>query len=503
MSHSSLFDKIMREEKLVSYPDNSWPDINSDCFIKTNDITGATISQNIKNCIIIGAGQSGLAIAYGLKREKIDKVILLDSMGENETGPWSTYARMEMLRTPKEQCGFDLGLPSLTFQSWYEAQYGSEAWNKLFRIPRVLWNNYINWYKHVTNPTVLYNTEAIDIEPIEIKKQDIDNAYIYKVTTIDSSKNTDVMFSKTVVIATGASGAGGSIIPDEISSNIPKEIYSDVNHWPIDFNKFTNRTIAIIGAGASAFDVANECLRLKASKAVIYARRKTFPLDNPRRWMEFAGFLDNYPELPDNIKWNYMHHLLDVGQPPPEPTILRSIGYDGFELKLGVEDIKFSHHSNKVRIEYMGHKHDYDFLFSATGYQIDLASRSELKSIIKDVALWSDKFTCSDSVHKSKLSMYPYLGGYSQLQEKIFGNAPWLCNIFLINRASTLSMGPTAASISNIKYTARVIIKGVSRSLFLSGSNLYYQKFIESDHAELKNKTIISFLSKVEIVDHA
>jgi len=37
---------------------------------------------------------------------------------EGREGVWVTFARMPTLRSPKDQTGPDLGLPSLTFEAW-------------------------------------------------------------------------------------------------------------------------------------------------------------------------------------------------------------------------------------------------------------------------------------------------------------------------------------------------------------------------------------------------
>lgn len=51
-------------------------------------------------------------------REKITNIIAFDAAAEGLEGPWSTYARMETLRTPKYTTGPDCDIPSLTFQAW-------------------------------------------------------------------------------------------------------------------------------------------------------------------------------------------------------------------------------------------------------------------------------------------------------------------------------------------------------------------------------------------------
>ena len=73
--------------------------------------------------LIIGAGQSGIAIGFGLMRSRVSNILLLDKAEEGKEGPWLTYARMPTLRSPKDYTGPDLDIPSLTYQSWHEARF--------------------------------------------------------------------------------------------------------------------------------------------------------------------------------------------------------------------------------------------------------------------------------------------------------------------------------------------------------------------------------------------
>ena len=75
-------------------------------------------------CWSIGAGQSGIAIGFGLMRSRVSNILLLDKAEEGMEGPWLTYARMPTLRSPKDYTGPDLDIPSLTYQSWHEARFG-------------------------------------------------------------------------------------------------------------------------------------------------------------------------------------------------------------------------------------------------------------------------------------------------------------------------------------------------------------------------------------------
>ena len=70
---------------------------------------------------------------------QVTNVVCLDENPAGLEGPWVTYARMVTLRTPKHLTGLDFGMPSLTFQAYYEARFGPEAWEALDKIPKELW----------------------------------------------------------------------------------------------------------------------------------------------------------------------------------------------------------------------------------------------------------------------------------------------------------------------------------------------------------------------------
>ena len=75
--------------------------------------------------LIVGAGQSGLCIAFALVRDRVRNILVIDRAPEGREGIWVGFARMPTLRSPKDQTGPDLGIPSLTFEAWYDAVYGA------------------------------------------------------------------------------------------------------------------------------------------------------------------------------------------------------------------------------------------------------------------------------------------------------------------------------------------------------------------------------------------
>ncbi len=122
---------------------------------------------HVYDVVIVGGGQSGLGAAFGLLRERISNILVIDENTSGLEGPWETYARMVTLRTPKHLTSIDLGIPSLTFRSWWEAQVGPEGWEEVDKIPRGDWMNYLRWYREVLNLPVLNEIELTLVEPME------------------------------------------------------------------------------------------------------------------------------------------------------------------------------------------------------------------------------------------------------------------------------------------------------------------------------------------------
>ena len=89
---------------------------------------------------------AGLALAAALVQRGVS-VVAYDEAPAGLEGPWATTARMETLRSPKQLAGPALGIPSLTFRAWFEAQFGEVAWESLDKIPRLQWMDYLRWYR--------------------------------------------------------------------------------------------------------------------------------------------------------------------------------------------------------------------------------------------------------------------------------------------------------------------------------------------------------------------
>jgi cation diffusion facilitator CzcD-associated flavoprotein CzcO len=116
--------------------------------------------------VIIGAGQSGLAIAFALKRKGIRNLSLIDAGAAGQEGPWRTPARMLTLRSPKDLVGPELGIAQLTFRAWYQAGFGEAAYRGLGKIPKDTWMDYLNWYRQMIDVDVANRVTLSHIKPL-------------------------------------------------------------------------------------------------------------------------------------------------------------------------------------------------------------------------------------------------------------------------------------------------------------------------------------------------
>ncbi|MDB5896099.1 MAG: oxidoreductase [Rhodoferax sp.] len=474
----ALRHRIQHDLELLAYPDLPWVlDLEADLLATA---APGVAPADVLQCAIIGGGQFGLTIAHGLQSERLTRVRVFDRNPAGLEGPWMTYARMKMLRTPKHPTGHDLGNPNLTFRAWFEAQHGAQGWDELFRITRPDWQAYLGWYRDVTGVDVRNGVEVTAVEPWP----DAQSCKLFRLQ-LASKNGVEFAWARTVVFASGVEGSGGHTVPDFISDKLPAHLYAHTSQWPLDFSRLAGKRIGLLGSGAAAFDTATAALEAGAREAVLCFRRPELPLTNPRRWMEFCGFLAHYPELPDAQRWRYMQQLYAIGQPPPQPTYDRAVSFANFRMKPSTPWLAVREDRGQVVVSTPAAEERFDFVFAATGAYVDLAARPEFARVLPHVALWSERYAPPEQLAEPRLGRFPYLGRFAEFTQKRPGAAPWVDRLFTITRAATLSMGPSAASNSNIKYTAPRIISGVTRALFLEDAPRRAARYAAHDHREL------------------
>ncbi len=218
--------------------------------------------EPVLDVLLIGAGQSALAVAFALLRDKVTNILCIDRAEEGLEGPWLTYARMHTLRSWKDQTGPDLQVPSLTYQAWHEAQWGAEDFAAMRYIPKEKWAAYLMWFRRVTGIPVRNRVEAGEIVPDRTD----DGLPCLAVST-----SAGTIRARKVVLATGQEGVGSWWMPDFLA-RLPGHLRAHTAD-AIDFAALRGKVVAVLGAGASAFDNAATALEAGAREVHLFCRR--------------------------------------------------------------------------------------------------------------------------------------------------------------------------------------------------------------------------------------
>ncbi len=463
---AALEERVRRDLALIDYPAHAWVPPR------------AAAGEPVLDVAIVGGGQGGLATAFGLLRRKVGNIAVFDRNEAGREGPWVTVARMLTLRTPKHVTGPDLGLPSLTPRAWFEAARGADAWAALGKISRHDWQAYLNWYRRVLDLPVQNDTAVGAIVP-----ERHDGADLLRLT-LDGPDGRRSRLARKVVLATGIDGGGAWHVPDFIRDALPPDRYAHTAA-AIDFVALRGRRIGVLGAGASAFDNAATALEAGAASVTLCLRRRELPRVNPYRWMENAGFLGHFAELPDLVRWRFMRHIFDLNQPPPQDTFWRCRRHETFALRTGCPWDSARMEGDEIVVGTPAAELRFDRLIVGTGYLIDLALRPELDHFAADIALWRDRFTPPADEAHSLLGSHPYLGDAFQFQERVPGRAPALRHVHNFTFGATPSMGLSGASISGMRYGVERLVSGLSRDLFLDDAGLHLDSLRRYDTPEL------------------
>ena len=410
---------------------------------------------HIHDVVVVGAGQGGLAVAHALRRERLENILVIDKAPAGGEGVWVQYARMPALRSPKEFTGPDLGLASLTYQSWHEATYGAESWTALGRIPKDDWSAYLAWYRRVLDLPVRNQTALTGIAPLD------GGGLRLAIATPDG---TEELLARKLVLATGQDGTGRWWMPDFVEA-LPERFRATCES-DIDFDALKGKSVAVLGQGASAADNAGTALEAGAARVDMFVRRPELQRVQPYLWLTFAGFLRHIGEMPDEWRWRFMRHILSLRESFPQETYDRMCRHSNFEIHRGAGWHGATIVEDRVRIITAKGPFEADFLICGTGIDIDLARRPELASIASHVATWGDRYQPPPHEAEPRLARFPYHAPDGSFIERVAGSAPHLADIHDFTIATTMSFGPFGCSINAMNIAVPKLVAGITRGLF-------------------------------------
>jgi len=421
------------------------------------------------NVAIIGGGQTGSTLAFALRRAGIGKVTVLDAaLDEARAGIWLTAARMNLLRTPKNLPGPELGIPALSFQAWYEARHDAAAYAALDRIPRTDWADYLSWYRRLLDIPVRYGTRVLRIEP----------ASGHLRLHLDAGGEPRIETARKVVLASGFTGNGGATIPPLLRDNLPPSLYAHTDS-AITFAALRGKVVGVLGAAASAFDAAGVALEEGADAVHLFARRATIASVPVARSRGYPGAYDNYHLLSDRVRWHQAIRFRRAGSTPTTDAIERVVAFANFHLHLASAWTEARVDNGQVIVRAGERCFRFDFVIAGTGYSVDLEARAELADIAPHVLLWRDRYCPPSDELDAFYGAHPYLGAAHEYLEKAPGSAPYLRDIHVLNPAGFVSFGLPSGDVPSIRRDTPQVVARISSDLFLADIAWHEQRMVE------------------------
>ncbi len=412
---------------------------------------------------VIGGGMAGMAVGFGLMKEGVCRVEIFDDNPRGEEGPWETSARMDYLRSSKTMPGPAMGIASLTFQSWYQAVYGETAWEQLDLVPTADWAAYLRWYREATHLPIRNEMVLQEIRPVGSNLE----------LMFDHLGSPVIVYAHKVVLATGRKGFGGVLLPP-YADQIPKNFCAHTADR-IDTALFPNKTIVVVGAGASAFDAAGTALEYGAKEVHMLIRRDQIPIVNRFARFSFAGILHGFYSLSDQARFDFFREAFCCGIPPSVASVERVSAHDNIYLHFSTQIETIDLMPDNVILNAQKENISADFIIFATGYTIEPSMRPEFYHFIDAILLWEDRIPRWLLAKQPKLGRFPYLGGHFQFLEKKEGIAPELKNIYCFNYGAFLSHGLVSGDIPGLSVGATRLVEGIVSDLFTEDYKQYLQ----------------------------
>ncbi|MEM8664609.1 MAG: NAD(P)/FAD-dependent oxidoreductase, partial [Pseudomonadota bacterium] len=394
--------------------------------------------EDVVDVVVIGGGMCGLLAYFALQCGGMRNVRVLDRAPEGAEGPWVTYARMETLRSPKQLVGPAFGMGSLTFRAWFTAQFGEAEWEALDKIPRVMWMDYLKWYRRVLDVPVENGVHVETIVP------DGEHVRLHVTGAAETS-----ILARKVVMATGREGLGHPSIPSFVEG-LPADRWAHSSH-EIDFAALTGKRVVVVGVGASAVDNAAEALEHGAAEVRFLIRRKEMPTVNKMMGIGSFGFTCGFAELPDEWRWRFMRYSFVTQTPAPRGSTMRVSRHDNATFHFGKGIDGMAMNGSEVSIAMVdGSRLATDFVILGTGFTVDPLARTEFGDNAEKILVWGDRYRPPPGEEHADLANFPYLSPDFSFMERVPGEAPFLRHIHAFNYGATVSLGKVSGDIPGV-----------------------------------------------------
>ena len=425
--------------------------------------------EPVVDVVIVGGGMCGLVAHHALVSGGMRNILHIDRSPEGREGPWVTFARMKTLRSPKTLTGPAFGQASLTFRAWYRAQYGETSWQALDKIDRVMWMDYLRWYRKALDLR-LGNDQSLDsVTP--------DNDLL-RLSLGGKGPRAGSILARKLVLATGRDGTGQPSVPNTFV-DLPRHYWAHTAHV-IDFGQLAGKRVTVVGIGSSAMDNAAEALEAGAAEVRMIARRSEMPKINKLTGIGSNGFTQGYQMLPDEWRWRMMRYSFVTQTPPPQSSTLRVSQHRNAFFHFGQTIEKVQSFGDGVRLHMVGGGMvETDFVILGTGFTSDPMDRQEMGAAAADIQLWSDVYQPPADESHEGLGRFPYLNRDFSFRSRSKGPKSWLSSVYCFNYGAAASLGKLSGDIPGISEGAALLANSIAATL--------YQEDIAHHWQDMKN----------------
>ena len=455
---ATLEARLREDLRYLCYPEKMW----------------VPAREGVIDAVIVGGGMCGMLAWLALTTGGVCNIRVLDRNPRGFEGPWLTYARMERLRSPKHLIGPAFGHGALTFQAWFRAQFGAEAWDELDKIPRPMWMDYLRWYRKVLEVPVDNDVSMDLVEP----DGDLLRLHV-------SGRESGTLLARKLVFATGREGTGEPNLPGFLRP-LPRHLWAH-SVEDIDFSALKGKRVAVVGVGASAVENAAEALEHGAAEVRLLIRRAEMPRINKMMGIGNFGFTCGYAAISDEWRWRFMQYSFATQTPAPRGSTLRVSRHANAFFHFGKSVAVTREVQGAIRIGFTdGTDYMADFLILGTGFNIDPMTRTEFGETAGNILLWEDVYTPPEGEESTDLGRFPYLNPDFSFREKRPGTAPWLKNVYCFNYGATASLGKVSGDIPGVSDGAAWLARAVAAALYSEDVHAHWQGMLDYDKPELR-----------------
>ena len=289
--------------------------------------------------------------------------------------------------------------------------------------------------------------------------------------------------ARRLVLANGRDGLGGPYVP-ELFRNLARRYWAHTSE-DIDFTALRGKTVAVIGAGASAVDNAAEALEAGAARVAMLVRRPDVPRINKGMGIGSPGFWLGFHRLTLAQRWSIVQYIDDQAIPPPRDSMLRCSRHKNFSIIARCAPRAVSIRDGRMLLDTTRGLLAFDYLIAATGFAIDWAQRPELASLASRILQWRDRFA-PDGHADYVQADYPFLGPDLEFLAHDPGAAPWVERVHCFTFPAFMSHGPITGDIPAISVGAERVANGVAGALFAEDYEPTWRRMLAWDTPELR-----------------